>query len=501
VALQLTEIGARGHPRRLRAQHCEPCGHDWPSHARFCGRCGRCLNAGRSQGQRAADADGGESADGTTRARRLLLLLALAATVVGAVLAAGQLGDPVAEAPVPTQVTGAVQVEPPPDPTEAVLGFQETCERSTRDRGGCGPRLLDDRPTRGALSTLPPATAFLADRGELHRFDLPDDVPTWTTVPFHGPDDVRVRAHEDGLVVTRAGGVALLDSDTGMIRWREELPGGSARIPPRAWLIAGDVFVLDTARRLSAFAGATGELLWTIDQVSPEAVPTVDGILVSRDGTLGLWQAGSTEPTWTRPETVPIPHNLLGDRPAASPVRMLVGRSLLVPQTGEILDVRDGAPTTVRVHGDVTMVLRWPALDVLELSALGPGGEVLWERDDLPVACCVARTLEASDGRIAIGPTQGPHVVLDRTDGTLLWELHRPSAWLEGLAGDLAIWREDAGLVGTDLRSGREAFRGDGTIRSLEPLLIAGPGGLVHITPGGVAPLQPRRVLTPAHRR
>lgn len=431
----------------------------------------------------------------------MLLLVALAALTTGLILVAGQLDDPTDAAGPPTEVAGEVQVGPAPAPAAVAGNVPATCTRSTRDRGSCGPQLLDDRPSRGALSTLPPTTAFLADRGEVHRYDLPDDEPTWTTVPFHGPQDIRVRAHEDGLVVARSGEVAVLEPDTGTVRWRSELPGGSARIPPRAWLIAGDVFVLDTSRRLTVLAGTTGELLWTVDRVSPEAVPTVEGVLVSREGTLGLWQAGSEQPVWTRPETVPIPHNLLGDRPAASPVRMLVGRSLLVPQTGEVLDVRDGAPTTVRVHGDITMVLRWVEEDRVELSALGPGGEVLWEREDLPVACCGARTLEASDGRIAVGPTQGPHLVLDRTDGTLLWELHRPNAWLEAVAGDIAVWREDAGLVGTDITSGREAFRGDGTIRSLEPLMVAGPGGLVHVTPGGVAPLQPRRMLTQAHRR
>ncbi len=505
MAAQLRDRPGRG------VRTCEQCDLGWSRPARYCGRCGRGLQGRRGadgaclDGRRRSGRSGGTTPTvaGASSAGHRLLLLTGALALIGLAVAVSQLDDAITEAPPEgiTEVGGEVRVRPPDTSTEVVSSSAATCERSSRDRSACGPRLADDRPSRGALSALPPHLAIVAEAGEVRRYDLPQSEPVWTTVPFHGHADLRLRAHEDAILVSRAGEVALLEVADGALRWRSELAGQSARIPPRAWLIDGDVFVLDTARTLSVLAGQTGELRWAVDQVSPEAIPTTHGVLVSRDGELGLYQAESDEPVWSRPETVPIPHTLLGGRPAEAPVRLLVGRQLLVPATGETLDVRDGAPSTVRVHGDVTLVLRWEDREQPELLALGPDAEVLWARDDLRVPCCVATSFEASDGRIGVGPPHGPHLVLDRTDGSLLWELQRPNAWLEGVSGKLAIWREDAVLVGTDIRSGREAFRADGSIRSLEPLLIAGPGGLVHVTPGSLAPLQPRRTPIEAWRR
>jgi hypothetical protein len=148
----------------------------------------------------------------------------------------------------------------------------------------------------------------------------------------------------------------------------------------------------------------------------------------------------------------------------------------------------------VRMLGELTLVLRWPGNGPdLELTAIDSTGEVAWQQTDLPVACCLAESVFAAGGQIAIGSSRGTSALLDREDGSITGWLERDGATLAGVAGDLVIWRDDQGIVGTDRSSGREAFRGAGRIVSLDPLLLAGPTGLVHVTPGGLAPPQPPR--------
>jgi outer membrane protein assembly factor BamB len=463
--------------RAVRQLTCVTCSCHWASTARFCGRCGARLDRGplpvRTEQHR-------------HRRGRTLTATAVSAGVLVIAAIAVAFADP--RALIADDLTAGTEdlvrlprtgpAQPLADPTPAT-----TCEGATRGGDPCAVRIVDQRVSRGALSELPPDAVVVEVGGELRRLEVPSGRLLWRTVPFAGDGDLRIRAGAVGVVVTRPGEVAFLDADSGAVRWVTELPISGARVAARTWLVEGDVFVLDTSRTLRVLDGATGEVRWSVGDVSPEVVSTREGLLVSRHGDLGLWRTDDPLPVWTLPNTLTAPLRLPGERPTSSPVRLLAGRELLVPSTGRLLDVGQGAPTAVRVLGDITLVLRWPQPDSLELTGLGAGAEVLWQRDDLDVPCCLATVVDASHGRAAVGSTSGALHLLDRRTGTVSAWLERPDAMLEGVAGDLVLWRETDHLVGTDLGSGEVVLRTSGTIRSLEPLLVANADGLIHLAP------------------
>lgn len=479
MAARREEPPGSGSARPARTRRCDDCARDWPHPARFCGRCGAALAAGTARRSR--------------NGSRILLFVVLALLLAGLWLAASQLGELEPGATPRPDAAGAVELAvPAPRPTAPAIGRSATCARASRDRGPCGPTLHDGPLGRAALRTAAPATAVLTVGGEVQRFDLPSREPTWRTVPFDGDADLRLRADADAVAVGRPGEVALLDPHDGHVRWRAEVGTGVAPRLPRFWLVDGHVFVLTPSRTVSVLDADTGAVRWSIEDVAPEVVPTTGGLLLHRDGVLGLWTARGPDPVWSLPGVVPVPYPDPDAPPASAPVRLMVGRQLVLPATGETLDVRDGAPSIVRVLGDLTVVLRWPGRGQLEVLALDRDGEVVWTRDDLDLRCCLAAVVDASGDRLVLGPRTGPLVLLDRGDGGTLTELSRPGATLEGVAGDHAIWREPDGLVGVDLTSGADVFHATGHVRALEPLLISGPDGLVHVTPRWLRPWSAR---------
>gem|GEM_PF-4798320 len=512
----------RSRPRRpgtRRVPRCTACARRWPTTARYCGWCGDVLDVSAvadSGAGPAGDADtvrdepcagrhparpgggAGGRADLLAVAAATLLVVAAATTpfVRSPGPSSAEEGQDVADDRVAVGSSQADSTGSDPPPTT-------TCEQPEHRGGGCIVPLVAHRVSHGTLSTLPPDAAVIATTGEVRLFDVGSGRLEWRTAPFDGDGELRIRAAPEGVVVSRPGEVALLDADTGDLRWRQVLPSSAARVAPRTWLVEGDVLVLDTGRTLHALDGRDGTVRWAIDDVSPDVITTADGLLLSRASELGLWRPDAPSPVWSRAKTEAGPLRLAGQRPAGTPVRMLLGQQLLVPQTGEILDLNrsdlnrsdldrsdldspdlhDDVPATGRALGDITLVLRWPEPDVFELVGLGPGGAVLWERDDLEVACCLASSPEASHDRLVIGAPSGPYQLLHRSTGATLARLERPQATLEGVAGDLVLWREGEQLIVTDLTTGDEVARSSGSVRSLEPLLVAGPEGLIHLAP------------------
>jgi hypothetical protein len=397
----------------------------------------------------------------------------------------------------------AVRV-PAPDPADHVemgapqapatgSAVQPTCERSSRGGGPCGP-ILTQTTARATATPLDSSAVLLMVDGELSRVELPEADVAWRTTVFRPAGDVRVHASGNDVVVTHNREVARLDARTGEVQWISDVGVTGPRVAPRAWVVDDDVLTLDAAGTLTALDGATGGIQWSSDGMSTEAVITPHGLLVTQRGRLGLWHPESEEPRWTRNGASLATLHLPSGVRAASPVRLLATRELVDVADGRTIPIPHGGPSAVRMMGELTLVLRWPGNGPdLELTAIGPGGDLAWQQSDLPVTCCLAESVFAAGRQIAVGSSAGTSVLLNVHDGSIDGWLERDGATLAGVAGDLIVWRDDLGIVGTDRSSGREAFRGAGRIVSLDPLLLAGPTGLVHVTPGGLAPLQPPR--------
>ena len=496
-------------PGTHRAPRCTECAKRWPATARYCGWCGDVLDASTVAASGAGPGGDTDTVRGEPRAGRhparpggraggradllavavvTLLVVAAATTPFARSLdpSSAEERQDVADDRVAVASSQADSVRSDPASTT-------TCEQPEHHDGGCIVPLVAHRVSHGTLGTLPPDAAVIAATGEVRRFEVGSGRLQWRTAPFDRDGELRIRASPEGVVVSRPGEVALLDADTGELRWRQALPSSAARVAPRTWLVDGDVLVLDTGRTLHALDGQDGKVRWAIDDVSPDVITTADGLLLSRAGDLGLWRPDAATPVWSLAKSEAGPLRLSGQRPAGTPVRMLLGQQLLVPQTGEILDLNTLDLNTLDLHddvhatglalGDITLVLRWPEPQVFELAGLGPGGAVLWVRDDLEVACCLASSPEASHDRLVIGSPSGPYQLLHRSTGATLARLERPEATLEAVAGDLVLWREGEQLIVTDLTTGDEVARSSGSVRSLEPLLVAGPEGLIHLTP------------------
>lgn len=452
---------------------CVACARPWPRSARFCGWCGDPLPRGhlavsrqRHPGRWVAARAGALVAAG---------LLGTAAALVALVIGSG--GPAVEVGAVPEASIQLPQAPVRSDTTRSAT----VCSAGAREPDACVVPLMPDHLSRGMITPLPPDALLVALGGELRRFEVASGRLTWRVRPFEAAGGLRVRADGDAVLVSRPGEVALVDAEDGTLRWTRSLPTPPARAAPRAWNLDGDVLVLDTARVLRALDGRDGRVLWSIDDVSPEVAATTHGLLATRAGELGLWHPATPTPAWARGDLTLLPLRLPDGRPASAPIRLLVGRDLLVPESGERIEVHTPWPSTIRVLDDVTLFLHWPGPDRLELTALGAGGQRLWQRDDVALACCVATGADASGARIVLGNSGGPYEVLDRDTGARTAIVDRPGATLEGIAGELVIWREGERLIGTDLATGEEVVRTSGIVRALDPLLVSGPEGLIHI--------------------
>lgn len=479
------------------APTCADCQRTWPRSARFCGWCGDPLprephlatsHAERSQPDRAPEDLPGRGRHLWARASALdprvvgvgvaTVLLMVAAILVAVIGTRGpglEIASPADDA---TDLPDRSTTRADEDARTTV------CIEDGTTTSACVVPLAPHAVSRGMLATLPPDGVLVALDDEVRRLQVTSGLLTWRAHPFGGSGGgLRIRASEEAVVVSRPGEVALLEPDDGSVRWRRPLPNPAARAAPRIWLLDGDVFVLDTARVLHALDGRDGQVRWALDDVSPEVIATSAGLLINRAGVLSLWRPDAATPVWSRDAASLAPLRLADERPVTTPVRLLFGRDLLVPETGETLEVPGPGPTTTRVLEDVTLVFHWPGQDVLELTGLGPGGQVRWQRTDLTLPCCLASGAQASGARIVLGPITGPFELLDQHTGDTLGTFHRPGATLEGVAGDIVVWREYERVIGTDLATGEEVLYGWGTVRALEPLLVSGPEGLIHILP------------------
>jgi hypothetical protein len=490
----------RRRPRRWSfgpAPTCADCRTTWPHSARFCGRCGEVLSREpHLTTSRTDPSQRDPRREGISGRRRRLWARASAlgprgvgvgaATVAltGATLLVVIVGTRGPHLETASPADDTTELPDPATPRAHEEARTTVCLEDGATTPACVVPLAPHPVSRGMLATLPPDGVLLALDDEVRRFEVTSGLLMWRTRPFgDNGGGLRVRAAEDAVVVSRPGEVALLEAEDGSVRWLRPLPNPAARAAPRIWMLDGDVFVLDTARVLHALDGQDGQVRWSLDDVSPEVIATSSGLLVNRAGVLGLWRPDTAAAVWSRDSASLAPLRFADEQPVTTPVRLLFGPDLLVPETGETVELRGAGPTTTRVLHDVTLVLHWTDQDLVELTGLGPGGQVRWQRTGLALPCCLASGAPASGARLVLGPVTGPFELLDQHTGDTLGSFHRPGATLEGVAGDLVVWREYERLIGTDLATGEEVLRAWGTVRALEPLLLSGPEGLIHILP------------------
>lgn len=208
-----------------------------------------------------------------------------------------------------------------------------------------------------------------------------------------------------GLYAVDGATLAALDPATGGSRWEAALgPGGSVRLAAGGGRVCVDRRIASDGR-VTCWAGASGEALWTRDVPAPSSLAVTQGTVVlmgraprNEAGWTGL-EAATGEPLWSLPlleagEAAISPTGDVlfscGSRCVAvdadrgtilwtsavlgAPGRPVVGpRSIFVVDEGalEVLDVRDGSPTgafappssepggfcgTPAVSGDVVVV-------------------------------------------------------------------------------------------------------------------------------------------------
>ncbi len=449
---------------------CDGCGAVMPEDARWCGRCGAAqpLRARAGTGRRAGRRRTPRwSTPALTTAGLLgVLAVAIVATTVVDGSARGGTGSPVdIEQDLGSTATGPATESP-------------TC---TWERAGgepCGPVVVDDLRRVTAAEPLGDDALLVARRGgDVERIDLPGGRVQWSSLAFPGSDDVAV--HTDGEVVlaVRRGAVARLDPVSGDVRWNRGVGAADSLLPPRTWLLDGTAMLLEEDRTLTAIDVADGRTRWQATAPGNDAILTAEGLVTVGPDRTSLWHPDDGE-RWTRDPALTPKIAPRGPR-ADGPLPLLSGAGLLDPATGQGIDHHASGPTVLRVAGPLTLQLRWPGGGTeLEVTALGPGGEIQWVRAGLDVPCCLAAVVPATGERVALVPPRPEGVVVSLDDGSVLARLEPPaeldSAALMGVAADLAVWRGPDGLVGAPFDGSEVALTlGPGTsLLSLEPFLV-----------------------------
>lgn len=516
-------------------RRCVSCDAVWRQRtARYCGVCGAGLGAagpgsathrdGASRRTSAGRSARGPSPGGSTS--RLALGGVVIATLAGAVLLGpagierldADGGPPTAADDGSVELvrprdTGSAPIggstaAPPDDlgPTGATDGAVRSpgCRRSDRSAGSCGPRLVD-RNDSADVVPLDGGSVLIGLRGDLVRVEVATGTELWRSTPLPGIVFPRVAAHPTTVLVTSADVVAGVDAATGRVRWRTFLPtppSGPEDAPKaaaHAWMLDGGILVLDGWQQLHALDPADGQLRWTEPDAGGAPVVTSDGIVTTREGLLRGWEPGRAGPRWEhagsgllweREEVGLRIRPPRHDAPLTGPVPLVGGRELLDLRTGERTPLLGDGVIRTEVLPEITLVQRWPGAGApLEVTAYGAGSRPIWQRSDLPIPCCLTLALGSASQTFALAPAPRERaVILRMDDGSTVRHLERDGGTLVSITDDVAIWRTSTGLVGEHLATGRESFRATGAIRSNEPLLLSGPGGILAVTATASAP-------------
>lgn len=504
---------------------CGACGADWPSTARFCGRCGRSL------GERdpSAGPDHGGAADASRPSLSVqralvaiggLIGLSVIVVAVGAPTLLG--GSPPGESDLDVElpdaldrIDGVADDAPlPPEPTLAGGLAAFACEpegcAAWEARIGDGDYAVVDgvilQASATAIRSIDPSTGRTGWRITYDEDGLPPIL-----------DRPRVRALDDLVVITSAGGLLQVRSaGTGSLRWHVDLEAD--QILETA--LHGDVLVAagwpmrdrqHPSVRVAGFDRDDGRLRWDHQvhrAVSVDAEPMLvqpqNGVLLSLDPQTG-------EQGWSRTVTGPV-RGLVGDdilglvtatgieivEPTSGEVRRSVPRTVsnagLTRLVGDLLivDAPSGPDPLGKPRSDMTVVpladdastpLRFP--ETTGIHALADGllivtqdaeervlrridddGTERWSvaRPAGDQACCWTVRPSRSDGEVYLVPSRldrDPVEVVDLTDGSTSSSFPVATEQVR----NLVAWTQGIGL--------EERPRGT---------LVSGPGGRVVVT-------------------
>lgn len=320
---------------------------------------------------------------------------------------------------------------------------------------------------------------LLVEGAEVRGVELATGHERWSVDPFDGVLVRSITAEQGLLLVAAPGRLARLDPATGSTAWERAFPTGSTT-PPRAWAFAAGILVLDGAGTLLSLDPSDGAMRWVREDVQLEVQRTSEGLMVRTGTQLGLWSPASPMPRWLRADTVG--HAL--ELPPGSILGLLSDPGRIDVETGDrILRTPGSAVLAGHLPPGVDRVeLRWvPAGDRATATATDRAGVPLWTSEPLDLSCCSLAGVPAGELRLALAAPDGLGVLLDAASGTLLAVTAHPGAQLVGVVADRAVWRTEQGIVVLRLGDGEVLLESGGQLRSLDPLVLEGAGGLVHV--------------------
>jgi hypothetical protein len=321
--------------------------------------------------------------------------------------------------------------------------------------------------------------AALVDGDQRWRRELPDiGMPTG------------VAADDGVLVVTAPGRVLRLDAVDGTVLW-EILLGADSGTSPRVWLFPDGILAVVLGPRMVSLAPSTGQVRWVLEGISPEVRVTSDGLLVRTGTDLGLWAPDSATPRWRRPDT--IGHAL--ELPPGSILGLLSDPGQLDVETGGRLERMAG--TTVLLGplapGISRVDLEWDAAgEQVRLSAVTEHGRLAWTTP-VALSCCSLLAVPSDGDRLAVAAPDGGAALLDAVTGALVAQMAVRGEALVGVVGDRGHWRSGRTLVVRSISDQRALVELEGEVLSLDPLVLDGPDGLLHVRWHEEPSVSPRR--------
>lgn len=393
---------------------------------------------------------------------RRSLPTALVATVVVVVLVGGglllrippgQVDAPMFEAP----AVQAPEVERPGrgngtvsgDVADSVALPEDTalCTAPPDAEPGCAVVPLSDGAAASAVSVLDGRAVVVAEDGAIARRELPGGLLSWRVTPFPEPQPVTTLFDTGLLVAASRAAVVRLNPTSGAVLWRVE-PVQAMTVAPQAWTSDEGLLLLDASGRLTLHEVSDGSVRWSVPDLGPEVLP----------GSMGDPRA--------RSERVlpPEPHG------------------------------NDGALvlTGVLPEGLAGVGLQWaPVGHEVVLTAVDGDGRLLWTAPPLPLPCCSPVGVPGSDNRLIVAAGSRSGAVLEATTGQVLAVLQAPRGTLVGSTEGVGLWQVGDELLGLRWSDAAQVFRSAGELVTVDPLVIEGPSGPVHVALGDGRPSPP----------
>ena len=289
-----------------------------------------------------------------------------------------------------------------------------------------------------SVSLLGDTSVVVVLGGRMERRELPGGQIAWRTQVFDQALPTTTWYDDGFLVAANREAVVRLEPAAGSIVWRAE-PAHPAAGPPQLWLGSAGLLALYSPARLTLHDLEDGSVRWS----RAAQDPSMEGV-------------GPVEPERRddRERTIRPPMEPGGvDVPGQLPPELGSVRLLPGDRDEEVVVVAHDR------HGGRVWVSGTTRLD--------PGTQ---------------RAVQGGPGRLVIAAEQRSGLVLDASTGELLADLRSPEGVLRGVVADVALWRVDGILVGRRWSDGADVLQATGDVVSIDPLIVNGPTGVVHVT-------------------